>query len=51
MMVGYLEKFLAMKSHNSLTTWSCEIEWEIKTIILHYLSAYGDETWQGSDLS
>ena len=32
-MITYLDRFLPLKSHDSLITWSYEIKWKTKTII------------------
>ena len=49
-MMIYLEGLLTIKPCNPVTTWSCIVTWQKKSLYLHYQSAYGHQTWQDGNL-
>ena len=42
--ITYFDELLPIESNDPLITWSCEIK--LKSLYLHYYSAYGHQTWQ-----
>ena len=46
----HFDGLIPIKSHDPLTTWYCDITWHVKTIILHYNSAYGHEIRYDGDI-
>ena len=50
-MVAYSDRFPPIDSHNSLNMCSREVTWQIKNIYLHNQNAYGQKTYQRSDIT
>ena len=49
--ITYIGGLLPIKLFDPAITWSCETRNNLKSLYLHYHSAFGHQTWQTGDLS